>query len=87
VVEVLKQGQFSPMPVEDQVVAIFAVTEGHMDDVPIADVPDFEAALIDFVGNRYSGLVAEIRDTGRLPEDELVAAITAFKAERSDSRE
>ncbi len=87
VVEVLKQGQFSPMPVEDQVVAIFAVTEGHMDDVAIRDIADFESALIDFVGNRYSGLLAEIRDTGALPEEDLVAAITAFKAERSDTGE
>ena len=84
VVEVLKQGQFSPMPVEDQVVAIYAVTEGHMDDVPVADITTFEAELVEFVRNRYSGLLAEIRDTGALPTDDLVTAIEAFKAGRTD---
>jgi F-type H+-transporting ATPase subunit alpha len=84
---VLKQGQFSPMPVEDQVVAIFAVTEGHLDDVPINEIAAVEGSLVDFVGNRYPGLLAEIKDTGQLPEDDLVAAIEAFKAGRSDSRE
>ena len=84
VVEVLKQNQFSPMPVEDQVVAIYAVTEGHMDDVDVADISRFEAGLIDFVRTRYSGLLATIRDTGDLPEDDLVTAIEAFRAERAD---
>ncbi len=45
VVEVLKQGQFAPMPVQEQVVSIFAVTEGHMDDVPLEGIRKFEAGL------------------------------------------
>jgi F-type H+-transporting ATPase subunit alpha len=87
VVEVLKQGQFDPLPVEDQVVAIFAVTEGHMDDVPITGVSAFEKGLREFVRSRYSGLLAGIRDSGALPADELVAAIADFKASRAASGE
>ena len=87
VVEVLKQGQFDPLPVEDQVVAIFAVTEGHMDDVPITGISAFEKGLREFVRSRYSGLLAGIRDSGALPADELVAAIADFKASRAASGE
>ena len=81
VVEVLKQNQFSPMPVEEQVISIFAVTEGHMDDVPLDRVRGFEAGLLEHVRTRYSGLLAHVRDTGTLPEPEqIVTAIEAFKA-------
>jgi F-type H+-transporting ATPase subunit alpha len=79
VVEVLKQGQFSPLPVADQVVAIFAVTEGHMDDVAIEDIPAFEEGLLEFVRTRYSGVLAEIGDGG-LPSDDLVQIIGEYKA-------
>ncbi len=80
VVEVLKQGQFSPVGVEEQVVAIFAVTEGHMDSVPVEKIEDFEAGLIDFVRTRHPELLEQIASTGELPEEEaLVAAITGFK--------
>ncbi len=85
VVEVLKQGQFSPLSVQDQVVAIFAVTEGHMDDVMVEDIPEFEDGLLDFVRTRYSGLLSQIRDTGELPEEDLVTAINEFKASRGSA--
>jgi F-type H+-transporting ATPase subunit alpha len=81
-VEVLKQGQFAPLPVQEQVVSIFAVTEGHMDDVPADEVHEFEVGLLDFVRSRYSGLLNQIRDTGELPADGLVVAIDEFKASR-----
>jgi F-type H+/Na+-transporting ATPase subunit alpha len=82
VVEVLKQGQFAPLSVQEQVVSIFTVTEGHMDDVPLDQIRKFEAGLLEFVRARYSGLLNEIRDTGGLPVDELVSAINAYKASR-----
>jgi len=82
VVEVLKQGQFAPFPIEEQVVSIFAVTEGHMDSVPVNGIHDFETGLLEFVRSRYSGLLGEIRDTGELPTEGLVAAIDEFKATR-----
>jgi F-type H+-transporting ATPase subunit alpha len=82
VVDVLKQGQFAPLSVQEQVVSIFAVTEGHMDDVPADEIHAFESGLLEFVRSRYSGLLNEIRDTGELPADGLVAAINEFKASR-----
>jgi F-type H+/Na+-transporting ATPase subunit alpha len=81
VVEILKQPQFEPLPVEEQVLAIYAVTEGLTDDVAVGDIRRFESGLREFVKGRYPGLLGEIRDTGKLPEsDELVNAITEFKA-------
>ena len=80
VVEVLKQGQFSPVKVADQVVAIYAVTEGHMDSVPIDQIEGFEAGLLDYVRTRHPEMLDQIDATGDLPEkEELVAAITGFK--------
>ena len=86
VVEVLKQGQFAPVPVEEQVVAIYAVTEGHMDDVPIREVAEFEVELRDFVRTRYAGLLTQIANTGNSDEEALIAAIGEFKASRSAAR-
>jgi F-type H+-transporting ATPase subunit alpha len=83
VVEVLKQPQFSPLPVQEQVVSIFAVTEGHMDDIDVAEIPEFEHGLLDFVRTRYSGLLTHVKDTGALPEEDLVTAINEYKASRS----
>ena len=80
VVEVLKQAQFAPVPVEEQVVVIYAVTEGLMDDIDIPDVRRFENGLREFFASRHPGLLTEIRDTGKLPEAETVdAAINEFK--------
>ena len=80
VVEVLKQDQFSPVKVEEQVVAIYAVTEGHMDSVPIEKVEDFEAGLLDYVRTRHPELLSHIVTTGELPDtDALVEAINSFK--------
>jgi F-type H+-transporting ATPase subunit alpha len=80
VVEVLKQGQYAPVPVEEQVVVIFAVTEGHMDDVQPADIPAFEGQLREYARSRYGSVLAGIADTGDLPQDELVAMIESFKS-------
>jgi F-type H+-transporting ATPase subunit alpha len=83
VVEVLKQGQYAPVTVADQVVAIFAVTEGHLDDVPVTEIAHVESELGEFMRTRYPGLVSSIQDTGNLAEDELVAAIGEFKSTRA----
>jgi F-type H+-transporting ATPase subunit alpha len=80
VVEVLKQPQFSPMPVEEQVIVIYAVTEGLMDDVDIADIKRFEDGLREFFRSRHPGALTEIRDTGKMPEAGVVdSAINEFK--------
>ena len=84
VVEVLKQAQFSPMPVAEQVVVIYAVTEGYLDDVAVEEVQPYEDELLEFFRTRYSGLLAGIADTGAMDEAAVVAAINEFKAGRAD---
>ena len=84
VVEVLKQGQYRPVPVAEQVLVIYAVTEGHMDDVDPSDIPVFERGLREFAKERYGSMLNQIADTGDLPGDEIVAAINAYKATLGD---
>ncbi|MCY3652959.1 MAG: F0F1 ATP synthase subunit alpha [Acidimicrobiia bacterium] len=80
VVEVLKQPQFAPVPVEEQVLAIFAVTEGHFDHIPVRDISRAETALREFVRVRHAHVLDTIARTGRLPEGSaLEDAIAAFK--------
>jgi F-type H+-transporting ATPase subunit alpha len=80
VVEVLKQLQYSPMRVEEQVVSIYAVTNGHMDDVPVEQVKRFEAELLEFMRTRHSEMLEEIASSGQLPDEEdLKQAIKAFR--------
>ena len=79
VVEVLKQPQYEPLPVEDQVVVIYAVTEGLMDDVAVEDVGSFESGLREHVRVRYAGVLDSIRDTGQIgDEEQLKEAISTF---------
>ena len=77
-VELLKQPLNSPMPVEEQVVSIFAGTKGYLDDIPVADVSRFESELLDYVRTTHVGLLSEIK-TGAVP-DELAGAVENFKA-------
>jgi F-type H+-transporting ATPase subunit alpha len=78
-VELLKQPLNSPMPVEEQVVSIFAGTKGYLDDVAVTDVIRFERELLEFMRGRHSGLLAELR-SGGVP-DELAGAVEAFKSQ------
>ena len=81
VVEILKQPQFAPVPVDEQVLVIYAVTEGYLDKVDVDDVHRFETELREAFRTRYSAMLATIRDTGGLPEgdafDEAVAEFAA----------
>jgi F-type H+-transporting ATPase subunit alpha len=78
--ELLKQPQRSPLPVDEQVVSIFAGTHGHLDDLALADIARFETELLEEFRSRYGDLLAEIREKGTLPpDDKLTAAITGFK--------
>jgi len=78
--ELLKQPQYSPMPTEEQVVAIYAGVRGHLDRIAIADINRFEAQLLDNIRSNHADILAAIRDTGELSEDtdkrlgEIVAA-------------
>ncbi len=81
-VELLKQPQYSPMAVEDQVVAIFLGTKGHLDSVPVADVGRFESEFIEHLKGSNPGVLVEIRDSQKLSEDNeanLVALVSDFK--------
>ncbi|HEY3428361.1 MAG TPA: F0F1 ATP synthase subunit alpha [Acidimicrobiia bacterium] len=87
VVEVLKQGQFAPVPVAQQIISIYAVTNGYMDKVPVEEVRDFEADLRLFVEERYGDLLDQIDQTGNLgDEDRLKAAISEFASGFKASR-
>jgi F-type H+-transporting ATPase subunit alpha len=81
-VELLKQPLNSPMPVEEQVISIFAGTSGAIDDVPADEVRRFETELLEWMRSRHAGLLSEIRDTGALPEGGAVeSAVDAFKTD------
>lgn len=83
VTDLLKQGQFSPMPVEEQVCVIFAGTQGLIDDVPLADVGRFEQEFLNYLRDGNSELLDGIRTSGELDdaaEDVLRQAVEAFKA-------
>lgn len=80
--EILKQGINQPMPLERQVVSLFAVTRGHVDDIPVQDVRRFEGELLSFVDANKPEILTSIRDTKDLSSDNekaLVAAIQDFK--------
>jgi F-type H+-transporting ATPase subunit alpha len=79
-VELLKQGLNSPMPVEEQVISLYTGTNGLLDDLPVEDVQRFEAELLEALKTRNAGLLDEIRTTGLLPEDQVKAAVETFKA-------
>jgi F-type H+-transporting ATPase subunit alpha len=82
-VEILKQGQYQPLPVEKQVVIIFAGTGGYLDDLPIEQCGRFEEELYRYMDNAHRGVFEEIR-TKKALDDELRAKIKAvieeFKA-------
>jgi F-type H+/Na+-transporting ATPase subunit alpha len=80
VVEVLKQPQFEPLPVEKQVASIFAVTEGYLDEVPVVDVKRYERELHEFLETRHAKILERLR-TEKLKgglDDELKSAVDAF---------
>ena len=77
--ELLKQGLNSPLLVEEQVVSIWAGTRGHLDGVDIADVRRFEAELLDWFRTRHADVLADIRDSGKIADEEAFdAAVAAF---------
>src|ERR1700737_1153592 len=78
-VELLKQANGHPLPVEEQVISIFAGTRGYLDDLDPADVRRFEEGLLLEVRARYSSLLAQIRDGGAPPEEALAKAVSSFK--------
>jgi len=83
VVELLKQSQYNPFSVEDQVISIWAVSNGYLDDLPIDKARDFEAGLLDHMQSRHSDVGDQIKDKGALPEEleeKLKKAVEEFKS-------
>lgn len=81
--ELLKQPQYTPYPVEDQVVSIWAGTTGKLDEVPVEDILRFEREFLDYLG-RKTKILKTLRDTNVLDDktvDDLEKAIVTFKKE------
>ncbi|WP_239740670.1 F0F1 ATP synthase subunit alpha [Mammaliicoccus sp. P-M59] len=79
-VEVLKQDQNKPLTVDRQVVILYALTKGHLDDIPVEDITRFEDEFLNWIDANASDLFKEIRETKQLPsDDKFVSAIDAFK--------
>src|SRR4051794_36516283 len=83
-VELLKQPQYSPYPVEHEVVSIWAGTTGELDIVPVRDIRKFEREFLDYDGREHKGIYDAILQSGKLEDDTVEAlkkAIAAFKQE------
>jgi F-type H+-transporting ATPase subunit alpha len=82
-VELLKQGQYAPMNVIDQIVSVYAGTQGFLDDIPVKSVRAFETALLSWMNGTQKPLLEKIKATGKLDDAslaELKAAIGSFKS-------
>jgi F-type H+-transporting ATPase subunit alpha len=78
-VELLKQPQYSPSPVERQVVSVWAGTSGFLDDVPVGDVGRFEEEFLATLGRKHAGIYQSISETGELSEDTTTALKDAIE--------
>jgi F-type H+-transporting ATPase subunit alpha len=81
--EILKQGQYQPMPVEEQVADLWMAGNGYLDDVQVEEVKEFESQYLDYMRTAHSDLLSEIASKQELTDamiDQLRAATDAFKA-------
>jgi F-type H+/Na+-transporting ATPase subunit alpha len=81
-VELLKQGQYSPYSLERQIVSIWAGTSGKLDDVAVADIRRFESELLEFIGRERKAIFDVISETKQLEDDTVKSmeeAVAAFK--------
>jgi F-type H+-transporting ATPase subunit alpha len=82
-VEILKQNQYVPMDVEKQIAIIFAASKGHLDDLNVEEVSDFEAGLFEYLDANASESLASIVSEGSISDDtaeKLEKAISDYKA-------
>lgn len=80
--EILKQGQYSPMAVEDQVVVIYVAVNGYLDDIPVENVKKFESEFLSYIKKSKPEILKAIKDTGKLEketEEDLKNVIKEFK--------
>ena len=78
-VELLKQPQYEPFPVEEQVVSIWAGGNGYLDDVPIEDISRFESEFLEYLRRGHAGILQAIRESGDLSEDTITALKDAIE--------
>jgi F-type H+/Na+-transporting ATPase subunit alpha len=87
-VELLKQAQYQPQPMEREVVSVWSGTTGRLDDVPVEDIRRFDAEFLDYVGRDHAGIFDTIRQTSDLSDDTvslLDSAIKEFKKQFTTS--
>jgi F-type H+-transporting ATPase subunit alpha len=86
-VEVLKQPLHQPLPVEKQVLILYALTHGYLDPIPVADIQRYEQEVGEYFDSNFPELLQTIRDTGDLPdEDKLKHALKEFSDGFSTSK-
>ncbi len=81
-VELLKQAQYDPFPVENEVVSIWAGSNGYLDDVPLEDVGRFESEFLDYLKRNHAGILTTIRETRALSDDTVTGlkdAVDSFR--------
>ena len=82
--EILKQDQYNPMPVENEVIIIYAATKKYLIDIELEDIHDFEKGLLEYVDTKYPEVPDAIKTDGEIKEEteqKLIKAIEEFKAE------
>jgi F-type H+-transporting ATPase subunit alpha len=83
IVEILKQPQFQPMPVEKQVIVIYAVTNGYLDQIAVADIREWERGFLEYVSAQYPQVTEKLRKEKQLSKEneaDLRRAIEAYNA-------
>ena len=81
-VELLKQGQYKPLTVVQQIISLFAGVRGLVDDIPVADIQKFESGLLNFMEDKHQALIDKIAEAKKLDDDsesQLKTAIEEFK--------
>ena len=82
-VEILKQGQYQPLPVEKQVVAIFAANNGYVDEYPVAVVQRYEKELMTFMESNYADVLSSLAEKKAIDDElegKIKAALEEFKS-------
>ncbi|MFT4299550.1 MAG: F0F1 ATP synthase subunit alpha [Aeromicrobium sp.] len=91
IMELFKQGQYQPFPVEQQVVSLWAAQAGKLDAVPVEDIGRFESEFLDYVKRSHAGVLDAIRESGKFDDDSAQALESAYDVfldqfETSDGR-
>ncbi|MEO5588041.1 MAG: F0F1 ATP synthase subunit alpha [Gemmatimonadaceae bacterium] len=88
-VEILKQPQYQPMPVEKQVIVLYAVTNGYLDTLPVAEIREWESTFLDFVNAQYPQIASGIKNDKAMSkelEEDLKRAIDEFNKNRGTGK-